>query len=259
VVFAGWVTWERAPPSLNLLGWIAGGRPRPPVTEKYKTFRGCPLPGQCGANSAEPSFAGGAGAGAGGGGGGAEGSGAGGGSGSGAGGGVGTGAGLGAGRWRRGLEAIFVCGRGSRRGRPRRGWRWVWRRRVRASPAGLARLTGRRSAPTGLGAGSAPRRIATRGSPTSAANGGASGAFNNPGSTCSATSPPTSASTTFPALPQRIRTPRIFRQGQSPDDPSPGARTKQPQTSRAACREEWGAPPNGLYFFAAEGPGGQPR
>lgn len=189
------------------------------ATEKYKPFEGgIPLPGQCGANSSEPSFAGGEGPGVGG----SLGAGA----SSGAGGGLGSGAGTGGSggsavaarfgpsllfRWCGfGLELIFTSSIPRCR-------RLGCRRRLTGFGA-----TGWTAARRGrAGGGSATGRTSTRGNPTSAAKGGGCGGFSSPGSACKATSPTTASATTLPRATQRIRTPPTPAQDQEPGGLSP--------------------------------------
>gem|GEM_PF-5745110 len=178
------------------------------------------VPGQCGANSAEPSSGGGgrvaAGAGTGSAGGAGAGSGGGGG-GSGAGGGGAGGGGLGAAGAAAGpslppragcLESAFTAPA------PRVGW-------VCGFGPGLVRRPGFGVRGRDLGTGAGSASIASRGSPTSAATGGGSGGVNSPGSSRRASRATTATRAALPAADHRTRTPRMRCQ-------APGAREFSP-------------------------------
>ncbi len=220
--------------------------------------RGALPPGQCGANSTEPSSAGGGASRAGGGLGGGAGSGVGGGGAAGTGGGGGTGGGNGAGadgpsgdfrfvcrcglgrRWCPGSEPTFT----SRRPRSCRGaGSWAARRgwRFRGGAGGR-----RRGLPT---TGCDSRSTPTRGNPTSAANGGGSGALSSDGSSCNTSKPPPPIAATLPSPTQRIRICPTKPQVADPASFSPGgSRSSSYCGAVARSLGGTGTPPNGLYF-----------
>ncbi len=179
--------------------------------------RGTPPSRQCGANSIEPSFAGGGGTRVG------DSLGA----GAGSGGGTGAGAGTGGVEGWAGVDAAFSGGLlGERYGfgleltfassilRPRRSEC----RGGLAAFKGTAREFRGRTRP---GSGSASGRTTIRGNPTSAPKGGGSGGRSSEGSTCSTTSPPMAIAATFPAAFQRIRTLPTPAKDQNPGKFSP--------------------------------------
>jgi hypothetical protein len=219
------------------------------MPEKYKPPEGVSLPpGQRGANSAEPSFAGWAGSGGGAGddAGGEAGRGSGAGGGDGVGGGLGGG-GAGAAGERSGVAACFGFGFFFRRWRrvpglelampPRRpGWSW-----------GLARCRLGRGLSCADFGGSAfdgtstsARSTLTRGNPTSSANGGGSGGLSNEGTTCNASNPTPARATPLPKVTQRIRIPLIPAQDRNPGDSPPTRQIKQ--LTRARCSRRGGVP-----------------
>jgi hypothetical protein len=229
-----------APPASTCCGGSSGAVRGWIAAEVQAAGRGIPHPGQCGANSTDPSF-GEAGAsrvggelGAGGGSGAGGGLGGAGGSGGGTGGGIGGGGtrvgwfdagGAGslcrfpcfAAWWRDlacglGLELILTSSR------PRSRLGLGWPRRRRALCGTRSGLSARRMTTRGSGS------LSTRGSPTSAASGGGSGGFSNEGTTCNASSPPTASAAPLPRAPQRIRIPATPAQGLSPGQFSPQER-----------------------------------